>query len=290
MSNKSEQLTREHVIMKDSVTDPNISFVEANEQLSTDEIQKMPVAEERESPTVVDGPLPPATKADMKKAPRKKPQPTTFNKRGAVQARMLREHCRHLCLSLFYREHAPIRSLGVTSSIAGEGKSFVAAVMAQVLANDSSEPVTLLECNWDHPSQHAYFGIPATPGLAEWLRGTCDEADIRYQVQSNLTVIPAGTGVDDAVKLLKQVQQQGLLHTLTQADGFYIVDLPPILSSGYGSLAASLLESLVLVVRAQVIPESMVAETCTQLKELSIHGIILNQGDSRIPRWLRQLL
>jgi hypothetical protein len=34
----------------------------------------------------------------------------------------------------------------------------------------------------------------------------------------------------------------------------------------------------------------MIAETCAQLKDLPIHGLILNQGDSRIPRWLRQLL
>jgi protein-tyrosine kinase len=203
---------------------------------------------------------------------------------------MLQEHCRQLCLSLFYREQAPIRSLGFTSSIAGEGKSFVAAVTAQGLARDSREPVTLVECNWDHPSQHEYFGIPATPGLAEWLWGTCEEEAIRYQVESNLTVIPAGHGAHNAVKLLQQIQQQGLLHLFAHAEGFYIIDLPPIITSGYGSLAASLPESLVLVVRAQVIPESMVVETCTQLKDVPIHGIILNQGDSRIPRWLRQLL
>jgi Mrp family chromosome partitioning ATPase len=276
--------------MKDSATDPTTSYIEASEQPSTDRIQNPPVAEERESPPVVDGPLPPDITVDTKKTPRKKPQLAVSNKRGAVQARMLQEHCRQLCLSLFYREQAPIRSLGFTSSIAGEGKSFVAAVTAQGLARDSREPVTLVECNWDHPSQHEYFGIPATPGLAEWLCGTCEEEAIRYQVESNLTVIPAGHGAHNAVKLLQQIQQQGLLHLFAHAEGFYIIDLPPIITSGYGSLAASLPESLVLVVRAQVIPESMVVETCTQLRDVPIHGIILNQGDSRIPRWLRHLL
>jgi len=100
----------------------------------------------------------------------------------------------------------------------------------------------------------------------------------------------SGQGSHDAVKLLQQLQQQGVLHLLAPAQGFYLVDLPPTLTSGYGSPAASLPEALVLVVRAQAIPERMVAETCTQLKDLPIHGLILNQDQSHIPRWLRQLL
>ena len=152
---------------------------------------------------------------------------------------MLLERCRNLCISLFYRENAPVRSLGFTSSIQGEGKSFFASITAQVLAHDSIEPVTLIECNWEHPTLHEYFDIPATPGLAEWLRGTCDEDDIRYQVDKNLTVIPAGNGSHDAVKLLNQLNEHGLKKAFQHTNELYIVDLPSIITTGYGSLAAS---------------------------------------------------
>ncbi len=322
MSEKSEQLTTENAIVKKSLTDPfipsvevkdiptmdetqklqfwrekrkssgdqDIPGVEAEEPPTTDTIEKKQAELEIELPPEFDKPFPTPEKVNTKKTRGKKPQPTTSNKRDDANVHMLLERCRHLSLSLFYRENAPVRSLGFTSSIAGEGKSFLALVTAQVLAHDSTKPVTLVECNWDHPSQHEYFGIPATPGLAEWLRGMCDEEDIRYQVDSNLTVIPAGNGAHDAVKLLNQVQQHGLLNTFTPSNGLYIVDLPPIITTGYGSLAASLLESIVIVVRAQVIPDRMIAETCSQLKDVPIHGLILNQDESRIPRWLRQLL
>lgn len=276
--------------MKDSLTDPDIHVGEANEQLSTDETQKTQEAQKMETMPVVDKPLPSPIKVDTKKARGKKPQATKFNKRDATHARMLQERCRQLCLSLFYREHAPVRSLGFTSSIDKEGKSFLASVTAQVLSHDSNVPVTLVECDWEHPSQHEYFGIPTTPGLAEWLSGTCDEEDIRYQVDSNLTVIPAGNGAQDAVRLLKQIQQTGLLNIFSHSNELYIFDLPPIITTGYGSLAAGLVESIVIVVRAQVIPDRMIAETCSQLKDFPIHGIILNQDESRIPHWIRQLL
>src|SRR5205807_5586521 len=99
------------------------------------------------------------------------PQSKLINKRDAAEAQMLQEQCRQLCLSVFFREHAPVRSLGFTSSIGGEGKSFLAMLTSRVLAIDSSDPVTLVECNWSHPSLHESFGCPAVPGLAEWLRG-----------------------------------------------------------------------------------------------------------------------
>jgi Mrp family chromosome partitioning ATPase len=241
MFEKSEQLMSEDAVMDDSLTDPalhsskakelpvtdvtqrlrfwrenhkttrdsEITVIEARENSSTNKEQKLQVIKKNDvSPEIVI-PLAQSSVVQPKKSRGKKSQPAAFNKRDVANVHMLQEHCRQLCLSLFYREHAPVRSLGFTSSIPGEGKSFVAAVTAQVLARDSSEPVTLLECNWDHPSQHESFGIPATPGLAEWLRGTCEHEAIRYQVESNLTVIPAGNGAHDAVKLLKQVQQQG---------------------------------------------------------------------------------
>lgn len=278
MSEQNQQFIRKYQAMQNNLAESNTQGLQSMQQIESPPEDRIPF------------PTPPPARLHAEKAPGKKQQPAKFNKREAANARMLQERCRQLCLSLFFREQAPVRSVGFTSSIDGEGKSFVAAVTAQVLAHDSRGLVTLIECNWDHPSLHEYFGIPATPGLAEWLRGTCSVDAIRYQVDSNLTVIPAGNGSHDAVKLLKQVHQRGLLNTFGNSNEFYVVDLPPIITTGYGSLAASLPETIVLVVRAQVIPESMVLETCSQLKDLPVHGIILNQWESRIPRWIRQIL
>jgi Mrp family chromosome partitioning ATPase len=217
-------------------------------------------------------------------------QSKRINKRDAAEVQIVQEQCRKLCLSAFFRERAPVRSLGFTSSIACEGKSFLAVVTAGVLANDSSNPVTLLECNWEHPNLHEYFGFPTVPGLAEWLRNECSAEDIRYQVSGNLTVIPAGNGKQDAVKLLQQVRQKGLLHLLASSNELVIVDLPGITTTSYAILAASLVESLIVVIRAGVTPDLQLAETCRQIKDLPVEGMILNQVKSRIPHWIQELL
>lgn len=227
--------------------------------------------------------------------PAQTPQPGVtgarpISKQEKEKVAALQERCRQLCLSLFFRNHSPVRSLGFTSSIHGEGKSFLATVMANVLARDSSDPVILLECNWEHTSLFESFGIPATPGLAEWLRGECSETTFRHQFDHNLTIIPAGNGKRDAVRLLKHIQQKGLPDILTRSNELLIVDLPPVVTSAYGALAASLVDALLIVVRSGVTTELMVAETFQQLKGLPIEGVIFNQVESRIPRWIRQML
>ena len=211
--------------------------------------------------------------------------------RDTTIARMFQERCRQLCLSIFFQEHSSVRSLGFTSAIGGEGKSFLSLVTANILAADSGSPVTLLECNWEHPSIHEHYKLSPTPGMAEWLRHECTSDDIQYQIGPNLRVIPAGNGKKDAVRLLQLVRQKGLLNMFAPNNsGLLIVDLPPVVTAAYGQLAANLLDAVVVVVHAGVTPNTLVEETCSKLKEASVHGIVLNQLHSSIPRWLRQVL
>lgn len=210
--------------------------------------------------------------------------------RELLNAQALRERCRQLCAATFFREHSTIRSLGFTSATAGEGKTLLALATATVLASDSGQPVTLLECTWERPRLQELFNLPRRQGLAEWLRGECSEEAIRYQVSPELTVIPAGNAAGQAMKLIHQLAERQLLARLPASQGLFILDLPPLVTSGYGALAAGLADSLILVVHAGVTSEVLVSEACAQLRDLPVQGILLNQIESHIPRWIRQLL
>lgn len=241
--------------------------------------------------TPLPGPLPNGTEP---KPPQKVRKASvrfhSIPKHDLANARGLQDRCRQVCISLFLDKQAPVRSLGITSPVAGEGKTFLSLLMAGTLANDSSNPVTLVECNWEHPSVHEYFALSPTPGLAEWLRQECSESDIRHQVSQNLTIIPAGDGKQDAVKLLQQMRQKSLIDTFVHRNELVLVDLPSIVTTAYGSLATSLVESLIIVIRAGKTPEAFITETTSQLKDLPVHGLILNQITSHIPGWIRQIL
>lgn len=200
-----------------------------------------------------------------------------FSRAEAPKVRLMEELCRGFCLSHFFRTQNPLRSLGITSSVSGEGKSFVVAMLGRILANDSNSPVLLVECDWENTHENDYFNLPLTPGLAEWLRGECEETEIRSKVNDNLVVIRAGNGRQDAVRLLQQISKRGFFDTLADNNEIMLIDLPPILTTSYGLLAAGMADALALVVQAGVTPANLVADACTSLEALPVEGIILNQ-------------
>jgi Mrp family chromosome partitioning ATPase len=217
-----------------------------------------------------------------------------FSQRERIAMHDLQEQCRRFCLNTFLRKQDPVRSLGLTSAIAGEGRSLLSVVMAQVLAADSAAPVVLIECGWEPKSSPAsltipaYFDIPSQPGLAEWLLEECKEDEMSYLVAENLTVVPAGNSRGDAVKMLQAMSK--MLDRFIHTHHFVIVDLPPVITSPYGVLAAGTVEALALVVRAGSTPAPLLREASNRLQGLQVEGVILNQMQSKIPRWLERLL
>jgi Mrp family chromosome partitioning ATPase len=202
----------------------------------------------------------------------------------------LRTRCRQLGVSLFFHEQISIRSLGFTSAISGEGKTFLAKLTAEVMAEGNDVPVTLLECNWENPTLSAAYNLTSGPGLSDWLLGRCPLGAVRQEVARNLTVIPAGDDSFSATKLLRQLQQKGMHSLLVNPDEVLILDLPAVATTAYGPLATHIADALILVVRMGVTPEPFVTEACKYLKDLPVQGIVLNQVASRIPRWLRRIL
>ncbi len=81
-------------------------------------------------------------------------------KRLTEEERALRMRCGQLGVSVLYQGHTTVHSLGFTSAIAGEGKTFLAKMTAEVMAMDNEIPVTLLECNWEHPTLKADYDLP----------------------------------------------------------------------------------------------------------------------------------
>lgn len=203
---------------------------------------------------------------------------------------LLETQCVKLSLSLLARANNPAKSVGFTSAVSGEGKSFLATLTATALARQSHMPITLVDCNWEHPTLHSTFGIPDSPGLAEWLRLECSLDDIRHIVSSGLTVIPAGVANDDTVALTGALKAAGLQALLTHPDEVLIVDMAPVLTTSYGALLSQQLDSVLLVVRAGSTWDSYIQEASYELSASPVEGIVLNATRSRIPQWLQRML
>ena len=204
---------------------------------------------------------------------------------GRLQTELL-----HTCLPLFFDEINPVRSLGFTSAVVGEGKTLLAWLLSHAVATTTHRRIVLVECDWDRPTFSNDLNLQGSPGLAEYLCGMNKRTEVRYEVVPNLTVVPAGVGDGNPMTSLAALQQEQLYDRIADPGELVIVDLPSILGSYYGALVARTAESLLLVVRAAATPSSLVSRARDELKQQRVEGIILNQVHTRIPRWLQSLL
>ena len=79
----------------------------------------------------------------------------------------------------------------MTSSIPEEGKTFVAANLAQAIVRQDHHRVLLIDADLRVSRLHQVLGAPATPGLTDYLRGEADEtAVIQRGFEGNLFFIP----------------------------------------------------------------------------------------------------
>ncbi|HEU5347411.1 MAG TPA: CpsD/CapB family tyrosine-protein kinase [Ktedonobacterales bacterium] len=196
----------------------------------------------------------------------------------------------HVSLPLFFAEDNPVHSLGITSAVAGEGKTLSSLLISHALATNSRRPVLLVECDWERPTLSHDLHLAASPGLSEWLRGTTERSGIRHSLLPNLTIVTAGLGGADAMTSLAELRRPEFRETLADPGEIMILDLPSVLGSYYGTLAARLADALFLVVRAGATPTSFVTRAYDELQPMRVEGIVLNQVHTRVPRWLRHLL
>ncbi len=213
--------------------------------------------------------------------------PTTWQDGHIAANSNTLEYFRRIYLSL-----QPANSLdtmptvGVTSAMDGEGKSTIALGISTAMAADLDSPIVLVELNLTRPSIHKSLGIPAQPGLSEYLRGECSLPQALRQITENLFVLPAGDCRNDPARLIRMLTRANLLLRMDNSGAVLVLDLPPVLTASYGVLASSMADAVVMVVRAGQTPEKMVKDAIARLDESTLRGIILNAARPSIPTWL----
>lgn len=175
--------------------------------------------------------------------------------------------------------------IGITSSISGEGRTTVALGLAHTLAADLDVPVTLVEVDLERPGLALHFGIAPAPGLCEVLRGDYQLTEVMRPVSENLLVVPTGTVGPDSARLLRQLPAHDPFHSPQAPAGVIILDLPPIINHSYSSLAATVADAVVLVVRAGVTPIEVVREAIARLEDRPPQGVVFNGPRSALPAW-----
>lgn len=212
--------------------------------------------------------------------------------RSQPQTRWLLRGGDELFRSIYTRaEISPPQVIAMCSAIAGEGKTTVSLGLAVTLAQDfPADRVLLVETDLDRPILAADFDVEPTPGLAECiLNGAPVEVACRATELDNLRLMPAGTLIGNAGRLLRSPAMPKVVEDLRQTGAVVILDVPAVFVNSDALPLTDLADGLIFVVRGGVTPVDVVDKALGELDAAKLRGIVLNGRSSSVPRWLRHL-
>ncbi len=176
---------------------------------------------------------------------------------------------------LSFEQH--LKTIAITSSIANEGKSKVAANLAAAIAG-VGQKVLLIDADMHVPYQHQLWKLPLKKGLSDILSGNSKLSQISWTVMDNLDVITAGSRPQNALSCLDSKQMTALLQEVADCYDFVIIDTPPILVAAETLSVANMTDGVLLVSRPGIIDanNARAAQEKLKMANANILGIIVN--------------
>jgi capsular exopolysaccharide synthesis family protein len=194
----------------------------------------------------------------------------------------LAEAYRHLRTSVLLSSagRAP-KSLLVTSSLPGEGKTTTAVNTASSLAQTGAS-VVIIDADMRRPRLHSIFGIPDQLGLSSILSSSVTEKEILGMVArdetTGLGILTSGPIPPNPAELIGSDQMRHLMSVLQQHFDHVVVDSPPVSSFTDGVLISTMVDGVLLVVHGGKSSRHIVRRSKQLLQDVGakIFGVVLN--------------
>lgn len=177
----------------------------------------------------------------------------------------------------------PPKTLLVTSSRPGEGKTTVASNLAAIFAQGGKR-VVLVDADLRRPSIHRAVGIPNRLGLTTLFRDSLKPDMVWKQWNDSvpgMRVITSGSLPSNPTELLGSEKMLHIMAELRNTADIIIFDGPPMMVAD-AQIIANLMDGVLLVLQPGRSPADEAKSTLTQLKRsgANVIGAVFN----RIPK------
>lgn len=180
------------------------------------------------------------------------------------------------------------KTIQVTSSLPGEGKTFAAGNLAVAISQGLDEYVLLVDMDMRNSRLNKVFGFHENPpGLSEHLaEGTPLEELLLKSSLPKLTVLTAGTKVQNPAELISSKRMKTFVEEVKNRypDRYVIIDSPPIEMAPESLVIANEVDGVFLMVLKASTPRDTVASSLERLKQEKVFGIIFN-GDLKSKKY-----
>jgi len=173
----------------------------------------------------------------------------------------------------------PLKTLMITSSMQGEGKSFISSNLAVSFAV-MGKRVLIIDCDMRRGSVHKKFGLSNLQGLSNFL---VDEVSsytryIQDTKVENVYVMTSGAVPPNPSELLSSNRFANFIEEIKEQYDIVIFDTPPVIVVSDACVIASKIDKTVIIAMANKVPVSDVQKTKRKLEEANanIAGVVFN--------------
>lgn len=174
-----------------------------------------------------------------------------------------------------------IKTIVVTSSGPGEGKSTTAANMAVVFAK-SGQRVLLVDADLRKPVIYKTFKLTNLSGLSTILSTAGNIADeVQKTPVENLSVLPSGPKPPNPSELLNSPRMEQFLAEAKDLYDIIIFDMPPVVAVTDAQIMASKTDGTLLVVRENTSRKEslMKAKELLDMAQARVLGVVYNGAE-----------
>jgi capsular exopolysaccharide synthesis family protein len=170
-----------------------------------------------------------------------------------------------------------IRSIAITSSVAKEGKTEVAANLAAVTAQVGRK-VLLVDADMYNPSQHHIWGLINSIGLSNVMVGENDFEDAVQKITGNLSVLTAGVMPPNPLALIDSERMTRFIEMLSEKYDSIIFDAPALVGSPDAAVLSQMVDGALVVVRPGLVnsASASAAQSLLERSEANVLGIVAN--------------
>lgn len=175
------------------------------------------------------------------------------------------------------------RSLLVTSSRPGEGKSTTAYAIAQNFARAGMQTL-LIDADMRNPSLHKTLTLDNSVGLSNCLVANRSLLDVAQRVETpNLAVVTSGPLPPSPAELLAAGRLRALLNEAENRFSLIVIDGPPVMGLADAPMIASLMQGTVLVLEAGVIGRNQARAAVRRIEMArgKLLGVVLTKLSAR---------
>jgi capsular exopolysaccharide synthesis family protein len=172
------------------------------------------------------------------------------------------------------------RSLAVTSTAQGEGKTLTVFNLALCYAQIQDWPVLAVDADLRTAGLSRLLGVLESPGLAGILANQCETpaAILRTDVP-DLYVLPAGEAGRSPTELFAGEAWKEFMGWASETFRLVLVDAPPALTVSDFELILAHCESAMIVARARQAERESLTQVLAQIDPRKLAGVVFNGTD-----------